>query len=452
MTRAQRPAPSVPREFHFPAFQRLTLPNGMKLVVAPMHRLPVVTVIAVVDGGAMVESGGIAGVSDIVAHALLEGTRDRTADELVMALERLGTSITASADWESTLLKMTVMSPRLEAAMLLLSEMLTAPRFDEQSVNRIRAERLSEIIQTRSEPRVLAEEKFSESLYAPQTRYAIPAGGSEQSVSAITIDDVRSYHARTYSPPVTTLILAGDITVEDARRLSISAFGSWTGEHSLTGSKEVATHPDSARTISVVARAGAQQSELRVGHAGVPRSVRDYFPIVVMNAVLGGLFSSRINLNLREVHGYTYGASSYFEWRRDAGPFVISSAVQSEVTAAAIREILGEIEKIRAEHITDDELTLATSYLAGVFPIRYETSDAVASGLASLVIFGLPDTYFTSYRANILGVTTAQVQSAARQFLKPEELRIVIVGNPEIIERQVDQLSFGSVIVDRSGG
>lgn len=443
----QRPSPSTPREFRFPAFERSVLSNGMRLIVAPMHRLPVVTSILVIDGGASLEVAGQEGVADIVARALAEGTRTKSADELVMALERMGTSISASADWESTILKMTVLTPNLEKALVLMSEMIADPAFDDESIDRLRAERVSEIVQTRSEARVLADEAFAATLYDPEARYAIPVGGSESSVAAITVNDVRTYHAKTYNPPAVTLILAGDVSRDGAQKIAAKTFGEWTSTPATlsTGGRSVDKYAGEKR-IRVVGRAGAQQSELRVGHTGAPRSLSEYFAVVVMNAVLGGLFSSRINLNLREAHGYTYGASSYFDWRQSTGPFVISSAVQSEVTGAAVTEVINEINRIRAEEISEDELTLATSYLAGVFPIRYETSDAVASGLASLVVFGLADDYFTSYRTKILGVTTGDVQEAARKFLRPGELSIVVAGSPEIIEPQLSALNIGPVL------
>lgn len=444
--RVERPAPSTPRDFHFPAFERATLPNGMSLVVAPMQRLPVVTAILVINGGASTEPEGIEGVSDIVARVLSEGTEQKTADQLVMALERLGTSVSASSDWESTVLKMTVMSPRLPAALSLMSEMVTKPKFEAASINRLRAERLSEIIQTRSEPRVLADETFSATLYDSDSRYAVPLAGTESSVSAITIIEASAYHAANYNPKAATLILAGDVDVMQAQEAALSAFGSWSAGKS-EASQRVLSRNISEKRIRIVDRPGAQQSELRMGHVGARRSVPDYFPAVVMNAVLGGLFSSRINLNLREVHGYTYGASSYFDWRKEEGPFVVSSAVQSDVTGAAVTEVLNEIQRIRDTEIAEDELTLATSYLAGVFPIRYETADAVASGLASLVIFGLPNDYFTTYRERILGVTTVQVQQAAQKHLRPEEMKIVVAGNPSLIEPQLRALGLGEVLV-----
>ncbi|MBA2687008.1 MAG: insulinase family protein [Gemmatimonadaceae bacterium] len=422
----------------------------MKMVVAPMRRLPVVTAILVIDGGATVELQGKEGVADITSRALIEGTRTRSADDLIMALERLGTSISASADWESSILKMTVMSPNLSQALGLMAETAIGPRFDDAAVTRVREERLSEIVQMRSEPSVLADETFASELYGSASRYGIPLGGCEQSVRKISVDDVRAYHSSSFIPRAATLILAGDIDTDAAQEVALDKFGSWLGSVPDPAMRRPASA--TTRQIRVVDRSGAQQSELRMGHIGVPRSVPEYFDVVVMNAVLGGLFSSRINLNLREVHGFTYGASSYFDWRRDAGPFVVSTAVQSEVTGAAISEVLKEVNRIQDAAIQQEELSLATSYLAGVFPIRYETADAVASGLASLVIFGLPDDYFTSYRSNILGVTTEGVQRAAQTFLHAQDLNIVVAGNPDIVSSQLAALGLGEVTVVRVDG
>lgn len=445
MKTSPRPMPSTPRDFQFPVFERSKLANGMRMVVAPMHRLPVVTAILVIDGGATSEPPGKEGVADIVAHGLVEGTVNRSADDLVMALERLGTSVSASADWESSILKMTVMSTNLPSALGLMAETATAPRFDEAAVARIREERLSEIIQTRSEPGVLADERFSADLYGPDSRYGIPVGGSAKSVTGITVQDVRAYHSTGYNPAAATLILAGDVKTSEAQRLAGELFGTWMSGGMNQPARQPATPDRLKRQVSVVDRSGAQQSELRMGHVGVSRAIPEYFEAVVMNAVLGGLFSSRINLNLREVHGYTYGASSYFDWRREAGPFVVSTAVQSEVTGAAITEVLKEIGRIQNERIQSDELSLATSYLAGVFPIRYETADAVASGLASLVIFNLPDDYFTSYRSRILGVTARGVQEAAQKFLNLPAMTVVVAGNPELVSPQLASLQIGDV-------
>jgi zinc protease len=236
--------------------------------------------------------------------------------------------------------------------------------------------------------------------------------------------------------------MVGDLTADEGEELARKTFGSWSGSRKTTNPR--ADIPSRvSRASQIVAKADAAQSELRIGHVGVPRTHEDYFSIVVMNAVLGGLFSSRINLNLREAHGYTYGASSYYDWRRQAGPFVISTAVQSEVTGEAISEVLKEIDRMRSESIAQEELTLATSYLEGVFPIRYETTAAIAAALANMVTFNLPETYYDTYRSNITAVTTEDVLEAARAHVHPDELQVVVVGNPDLLRSPLEALSIG---------
>ena len=446
MTVATRPEPGPAREYHFPAFVRDRLENGLNIIVANVPKLPIVSVIMVVDATALSDEKGKEGIAELTAKALREGTTSRDGTELALDLEMLGTSLEAGADWDSTVASMTVLKSRLSEAFEIFSEVITSPAFNEEDIERLKAERLAERMQILDEPRGLAEESFSRFVYAEKARFADPMSGSTKSVSAIRRDDIDAFYRNNFVPQGMTLIMAGDITPEDGIELATKAFGEWKAERAATP-VNADTPARTSRAIEIVSKPDAAQSEIRIGHVGVPRSHPDYFRIVVMNAVLGGLFSSRINLNLREAHGYTYGANSYFDWRRQSGPFVISTAVQSEVTAAAITETLKEIERMRAEKIGQDELTLATSYLEGVFPIRYETTAAIASALANLATFGLPEDYYDTYRENIAAVTTRHVLNAARKYVKPEELQIVVVGNPELIKEPIEALSFGPVSV-----
>ena len=446
-----RPAPGAPRAYHFPAFERRRLPNGIDLVVAPVHKLPVVTVLAVLEAGAVGDPAGREGLAQLTAHLLLEGTRRDDAARLIERFERLGTSVGANADWDVATLGMTVVAGRLAAALSLFGEVLRSPAFPEREVERLKAERQAEILQLRTEPRGLADEMFARFLYSPQSRFALPAGGTQTSVAAIGRDDVERFYAERYRPGATTLIVVGDVQAAEAERLVLDALGDWTGAPSAPA----ATTDEPARrtrAVHLVGKPDAPQSELRIGHLGVPRTHPDYFPIVVMNAVLGGLFSSRINLNLREAHGYTYGAHSEFDWRRTRGPFVVSTAVRSDVTDAAAREVLREIDRMRAETIETAELTLATSYLDGVFPIRYETTAAIAAALGNLIIFGLPGDYFDTYRDHIRAITTTDVRRAAERYLHPDELQVVVVGDPAVTRGGMEQLGAGEVVVYDSEG
>ena len=434
-----RPSPTEPRSYQFPAFERRALPNGMRLVVAPVSKLPLVSITAVVDAGASVEKDGQDGVASLTAQLLLEGAAGLDGAALTERFERIGTSVDAHAEWDAATVSLTVLAERLPDALALVRDLLRAPEFPEREVARLKDERIAELLQLRAEPGALADEHLSRAVYAPTARYATPAGGNAASVRALTRDVVRSFYAERYRPAATTLVIAGDVSVDRAADLVRALFGDWEGDVGPTLARAVDTSP-STRITRVVAKADAPQSELRVGHAGLPRRHPDYFEATVMNAVLGGLFSSRINLNLREDHGYTYGAFSAFEWRRATGPFVIQTAVKSDVTGAAVREILNEIARMRTEEIRPDELTLATSYLDGVFPIRYETTSAIATALANLVIHDLPELFYDEYRARIRAVTTQDVLRAAQRHLHPDRLRIVVVGDPAVVVTPLSEI------------
>ena len=448
---AVRPQPGQPRDYHFPAFERRTLANGMRLIVAPVPKLPVVSMMAIVDAGAACDPPGREGLAQLTARALIEGTAALDGVQLTERLEGIGGSVEPSADWDYVAASMTVTRERAPAALALLAEILMVPSFPAREIERLRNERHSEQLQQRAEPRGLADEMFTRFLYGPGSRYAEPEGGNERSILSITRGDIAAFHAERYRPGSTTLIIAGDITTSEASRMVDAHFGTWTGA-AARAPVVVDRGASSARRIHVVAKEDAPQSEVRIGHVGVPRSHPDYFRVVIMNAILGGLFSSRINLNLREVHAYTYGAYSHYDWRRGAGPFVVSTAVKSDVTDGATKEILHEIERMRDAEPSEEELSLATSYLDGVFPIRYETTAAIAGALASLSVYGLPDDYFDRYRDNIRAVTGADVLVAARQHLHPEMLQLTVVGDPKAVRAPLERLDIGPTLVFDSEG
>ena len=441
---SSRPTPGPTRAYRFPRFERLTLDSGLSAIVAPVSKLPVVTVLALVDAGAATDPRGQEGVALLAARALAEGTDRSDGAKLAERFERLGTALDTSAEWDTATARITVTSDRAPDALALLAEVIRSPSFPEREVERLKQERLAELLQQQAEPRGLADDMFSRFAYAGASRYALPDGGTEASVAALDAGAARGLYHQRYSPSSTTVIVVGDTTVDAARAMLDGAFGTWTGP--VVRPVTVTDQPASlTRTVHVVGKSDAPQSELRVGHLGLPRLHPDYFSIVVMNAILGGLFSSRINLNLREAHAYTYGAFSSFDWRRSAGPFTVSTAVRSDVTEAAVREILLEIDRLRSSGVSDAELTLATSYLDGVFPIRFESTTAIANALASLTAYGLPDDYFDTYRSRIQAITAEDVLHAARSHLHPDQLQIVAVGDPTIVRGPLEMLAVGPV-------
>jgi len=297
----------------------------------------------------------------------------------------------------------------------------------------------------------LADEHFSRFVYNSSSRYARPDDGDEASIGAIDRELLVSFYETRYAPGGTTMIVVGDIAVDRAEELARRVFGAWSGgKPTRIAADDLPVRRE--RAVHLIAKTDAPQSELRIGQVAIPRNHPDFFPVNVMNAVFGGLFNSRINMNLREVHGYTYGAFSGVQWRRQAGPFVVSTAVKSDVTAAASREILSEINRIRAEPIAADELSLATSYLDGVFPIRFETTSAIAAALAVLVVHGLPADYYDRYRERVRSITIEQILDAARRHLHPESLQMVVVGDPSVIRGPLEELGFGPIMLYDTAG
>ena len=446
MTTAPRPTPGTPRDYAFPTVERSTLSNGTRVAVAHMPRLPLVTVMALVDAGSSCDEIGREGEAALTAGVLAEGTTRLDGAALTEQFESLGTGLASSSDWDDATTHVAVTPDRLETAMGLLGEVLTTPAFAPRDVERRKAERLAELMQLQAEPRELADEKFSEYLFVPGSRYARPEAGTMTSVRALDASQLRAFHATRYVPGATTLVFAGDVTNAKAVQLAERALGSWRGATPRAAAVDDRVSND-GRRVHIVNKTGAPQSELRVGHGGVPRSHPDYFAINVMNALLGGLFSSRINLNLRERNAFTYGARSEFDWRRGAGPFVVSTAVKTEVTDAAVREILLEIGKMREEKVSADELSLATAYLDGVFPIRYETTNAVAQAIAIAQVYELGDDYYTRYRERIRAVTADDVLRAAQKFLHPDQLLVLAVGDASAIREPLEKLNAGAVTV-----
>lgn len=442
---SQRPAPTAVRPYQFPAIERASLSNGLEVMVVPMHRLPIVTVMALIDAGASADPRGAEGLAALTARTLDEGTASLDGAALTERFEALGTSFEASADWDSTVARVTVTPTRLDEAVSLFAEVLRAPMFPSADVARKREERIDDLAQALAEPRGLADMRFTGLLYAG-ARYGVPAGGNARSVAAVGEAQLRAFHADHYGPRTTTLIVVGDITLDAALNLAQAKFGDWSSTAQVAQVRRVDESTMGRRSV-IVTKPDAPQTELRIGHVGVPRGHADHVAIVVMNAILGGLFSSRINLNLREKHAFTYGASSGYDWRRGAGPFVVSTAVKTEVTDRAVQEILREIDGMRAAPPAPEELSLATDYLAGVFPLRFESTAAVAGAVAGAVVHGLSDEWFRSYRDRVQAVTGDAVHRAAVAHLDPSRLLLLAVGDAAAIEAPLAALNHGPLQV-----
>jgi zinc protease len=452
----ERPAAGDPKDYHFPRFTRARLANGLGLVTAQLPGRPLLVGHLLFHGpgaGATGEPPERAGATVLAARAMTEGTRRRDAVELIEASERLGAEIAADSGWDSFAVSVEVPRSHLTPALELLAEVALEPSFPVDEVQRLRDERLNDLLQARAEPRRRVERAFAETLYAPGSAYARPQGGSEETVPGLDRDTLAARHAALLDPSHATLVLAGDLTGIDAAGLAERTLGGWSatsaGPPAGAAPGQAPDTRGAGGRIVVVHRPGSPQSELRIGHVGVPRRVDDFHAISVLNAILGGLFGSRLNALLREQKGYTYGVHSSFDMRVGAGPFAVRTAVQTEFTVPAIEDTLAELRRIGEGAVSEEELATARDYLVGVFPLRYETSGQVAGAIAGLIANGLPDDELDRYRPAVAAVSAEQVLETARTRIRPAETSVVVVGDADAFLPALESAGIGDVAVIR---
>jgi len=434
------PSPAPPRPYHFPHITRRTLANGLRVLVAENHNAPLLSLRALVRSGADHDTQQSAGLASITADLLDEGAGTRDAIALAEDIGILGGSLGTGADWDASYISLDVLSRNGEQATPIFGDVTARATLPADGLERARAERLNEILQQRNEPAAIAGKRFANLLYGSGA-YGNSVVGNAESVSRITLDDVRRFYKQHYVPNNSAIVVSGDVDASAALALVERALGEWQ-RGTEPPRPTVTSRPIDGSRIYVVDRPQAVQSEIRVGHIGVARSSEDYFALSVMNAIFGGVFNSRINLNLRERHGYTYGARSQFAFRRQAGPFVIAAPVRNEVTRESVSEMLSELRRIRTGDIEDLELDDVKSYLMGVFPATVQTASDIASRLVDMELYGLPEDYFDRYRENIAAVTKDDIERVARKYLDPDRVLIVIVGNAQQIREPLGTLGI----------
>jgi len=440
-----RPAPGEPRPYHFPSFSRRQLANGLNVWTIPVRGSNLVNVHLLVDGGAAAEDEPKGGIAALTAQLLVTGTRRLDASAFAEATERLGIEVTSESSWDSARGAFQSLPRYFEEGLSLLCEMMREPRFDPAEFERLKAERLADILQSRSDPGRLADETFLLHTYADDTPYRRLAAGNPETVETISRDDVIDFHATHYRPGLGHLVIAGsfdDETVVDAVERHL---GSWEGAG--PGHRTITPHPGGGRRIVIVDRPGSVQSELRAGHIGIDRYDPRYFPAIVMSTALGGMFGSRLNRRLREELGYTYGARSGFDARRSAGVFTASAAVQTDVTAPAIGELVGLLEAARTTPFTESEIKEARDFQIGVFPLRFESTGGIAAAIEPIAMYGLADDFWQTYREKLEAVGAAEAHEAAMELIRPDELLILAVGDASLIRADVEALGIAPVEV-----
>lgn len=446
LDRSTPPPPGPLRAFDFPPSTREKLACGAALEVVHLPRLPLVTAILVLRAGEDRLSAARAGLAVLAGDALEGGTSELEGHAFAAALESIGADLDVSTGWDATTVSLSCLADRLPRGLELLASVVRDPAFPEAEVARTREGQLARIRQREMDPGSLAGLWTARTLYAEGEPYARSALGAAEHVAAFGRDAVVGYADARYRPAGAALVVAGDVDTGEVRTLADRVFGGWTGGEGAPPPPTGAP-ASSERRVVVVDRPGAVQSEIRVGHVGAARSIADHADLVVGNAVLGGTFGSRLNLNLRERNGFTYGVRARWAFRRGPGPFVVSTAVDTAVTADAIREIVREVEGMHADGPTSEEVEQARDYLAGVFPLRLQSTAQVASRVAQQHLHGLPDDTWSGYRERIRAVSGPSAHAALRRHLRPETLQFVVVGAADEVAPALEALDIGPVEV-----
>ncbi|MFB3854890.1 MAG: M16 family metallopeptidase [Vicinamibacterales bacterium] len=443
--RSKPPKPGPPQALRLPDIQARTLSNGLAVRIVEMHEVPVVQATLLVAVGSGADPSGKYGLASLTAAMLDEGAGTRDALEVADAVDYLGASLSTSALFDASTVSLWVPVERLEKALAVMADVATRPTFPVRELERLRKDRLTSLLQARDDPSSIAEFAFPQVVFGPKHRYGTLGIGTPATIASFTTDDLRRFHSAHYRPERATLIVVGDVRPDSVVPLLEGAFGSWKGQGAATPVEPLpAAAQLTSRQVYIVDKPGAAQSEIRIGWVGVARSTPDYFPLVVLNTLLGGSFTSRLNQNLREEHGYTYGAGSSFSMRLSAGPFVASAGVETDKTAEAVAEFFNEFRDV-LKPVPADELAKTKNYVALSFPGEFETTSDVASRVGEMVTYGLPEGYFSKYVERIQAVTAEELQRVAQKYLQPDKFAVVVVGDRKVIEQPLKALNLGPV-------
>jgi predicted Zn-dependent peptidase len=443
--RSKPPALGAPPQLNLAPIQKRMLSNGLPVWLIEAHEVPLVQINLVIKAGAGDDPAGKYGVASLTAAMLDEGAGKRTALQIADEVEFLGATLTTSSSFDASAVRLNVPVSRVNAALPLMADIVLRPTFPDAELNRLRQERLTALLQAKDDPASVAPMAFARTVFGAMHRYGTGAAGSESTIKGFTVSDLKSFHASMYQPSNATLLVVGDVKADAILPQLDAQFGSWKGTTVTRRPVPVATQLAQGQ-ITIVDMPGAEQSQIRIGWVGVPRSTPEYFTLEVLNTILGGSFTSRLNQNLREEHQYTYGASSRFDMRLSAGPFQAGAGVQTDKTAEAIKEFFNELNGI-SKPVGAEELTKAKNYIALSFPSEFETTGDLSSKMEELVVYDLPERFFAQYVDSIQAVTSAAVQKAAATYIVPKRFAVVVVGDRKVIEPGIRALNLGPVRV-----
>ena len=439
-----------PKPLTLPAVNERVLPNGLRLLIVEHHELPLADFIMVVKSGSEMDPARKEGLASLTSAMLDEGTTSRSSLQIADQAAFLGVDLTTASGWDASRIALHTPTSQLDSALALFADVALRPSFAAKELERLRKERLTQILQIKDRGPQIADLAFSSILYGENHPYGRWQSGTEMSVKGITRADLQRFYNTFYRPNNATLIVVGDVRPDDIEARLQKLFGNWK-QADVPKAKFTETPPINSTTVYLIDKPGAPQSSFRIGSVGVARSTKDFFPIQVMNTILGGSFTSRLNQNLRETKGYTYGAGSGFAMRQAAGPFTARAEIVAAKSDSALIEFMKELRHVR-DTIPGQELEKAKQYLQLQLPSQFETTGDIAQNLVPVALYNLPLDYFNSYAQSIAAVTQADVQRVAQQYVTPGKIAVVIVGDRKSIEQGLRSVNVGKVeIRDMTG-
>jgi len=434
-------APPVPT---MPDLAQGRLSNGIEWLHVERPGLPLVDVLIVVRAGADLDSPVTAGLASLTAELLEEGTHARTGLEVAASIDHLGASLSIRPGWDETSIGLHTLAPRLSDGLLITADVLRNASFPDAEVSRLREERRASLLQERDEPTAIAARALAESIYGNAHPYGTAPRGTRASVATLDRHALATFHRVRYHPSSVFTVSVGEVPAQQMADQLERVLGDWTADATGQGPIPWVAAPNGV-IIHLVDRPGAPQSEIRIGCAGPHRATPDYAQLVVLNTILGGAFTSRLNLKLREEKGFTYGARSHFAFRRGPGPFVAGTAVATPNTAEAVQDALREIARLRDEPVPATELERARNYLALGLPRRIETGSAMAAQLADLHLHGLDPAELVNFVTRVREVTSEDILETARTWLDPSAMSVVVVGDAAAARGPLETLRLGPV-------
>jgi zinc protease len=446
--RKNKPEVKSEISFSLPKPNELLLENGLRVVFIKHNKLPLVRLNLMLNAGSKYDPENKNGLSYLTSLVMDEGADGMNALQLSDEFDMLGSSFNVSTDNDLINLSLQTLSENFDRSLELFSKVLLKPSFNDDDFNREKKKLITRIMQSKDEPDYLADQIFDRVVLGKSNSYSSPVSGYEETVESISVDEIKSHYAKFFSPSNSALIVVGDLDQNGLERLLNKYLSDWKNVRNDFSFSISSAEP--CKKIYLHHKSDSVQTEIRVGHITPLRNQKDFFQRYLLNTILGGQFTSRINLNLRERNGYTYGATSRFQYFKDTAFFEASTSVGIENTANALKEILFELDNIH-NGVSDKELDFAKSSITKKFPLNFETYRQIASGVAGKILYNLPDNYFDTYIHNINSVSKVDVDKAAKEFIMNDKLTIVLVGDKNLLLQKLRELPIKIVEVDLFG-